>query len=360
MTSRIRAPRWLLGAALGAALLAYVALRPALGAAEGTDLGALAAEMSGAASALLESLEAPQSAKLNYSFDDAERQNWHFIPRQRSGLALKDMTAEQRKAALALLRTGLSAQGYDKASAIMALEQVLAELEGPGRSIARDPQLYHVWLFGRPGAGNTWGWRFEGHHLSLSFTIAAGKAVSGAPAFFGSNPARVASGPSQGLRVLGSDEDAGRQLARSLREEQRAGIIAAQAPSDIVLRPEGVAKQGAKPFDPAGVSFAALDEGQRAQLRALVQQYADRHRTELAAQDLAKIEAAGWERVSFAWAGGLEPGAGHYYRIQGPTFVIEYDNTQNEADHIHSIWHDPDDNFGAQILRQHLQQSHGG
>jgi len=316
-------------------------------------------EMARAATAFLNALSPEQQAKTKFDFKDAERLNWHFIPKERKGFTIKEMRADQKHLAHALLATGLSQRGYEKATTIMTLEQILAEMEGANRRFPRDPELYHVSVFGTPDPRGTWAWRFEGHHLSLNFTLAAGKAIAATPSFFGSNPGQVKDGPRKGLRVLGNDEDMARKIAQSLSGDQKAAaVIAEKAPADIILTPEGVKKQGAKGFDPAGVAFSKLNEGQRDQLKALVKEYAHRHRGELAEQDLRKIEKAGWDKVSFAWAGGLEPGQGHYYRVQGPTFVLEYDNTQNNANHVHSVWHDPDSNFGADILKKHYEQDH--
>lgn len=360
MTPRLRVAGLSLGALVGAALMAFAALRGETRSAADADVAKVAAEMAAAADAYLKSLSPEQAAKTKFDFKDAERLNWHFIPKERKGLTIKEMKPEQRKAAMALLQTGLSSKGYDKATTIMTLEQILAEMEGPNRRFPRDPELYHVWVFGTPDAKGTWAWRVEGHHLSLSFTIAAGKAISGTPCFLGTNPAEVREGPRKGVRVLGSDEDLARAIAQSLSGDQKAaGIVADKAPADIVLSPEGVAKQGAKAFEPAGIGFSKLNEEQKAKVKELVREYANRLRGELAANDLGKIDASGWDKLSFAWSGSLKRGEGHYYRIQGPTFVVEYDNTQNNANHVHSIWHDPEDNFGAGILKKHLQESHG-
>ncbi len=323
------------------------------------DFSKASEEMASAAQAFLKSLSAEQAAKAKFDFKDAERLNWHFIPKERKGLTMKEMNADQRKLAHALLQTGLSAKGFEKATTIMTLEQILAELEGANRRFPRDPLLYHVWVFGTPEARGTWGWRVEGHHLSLSFTLAAGKAIAAAPSFFGTNPALVKDGPRKGLQVLATEENLGRQLAVSLSGDQKAaGIVADKARADIILGPEGVQKQGLKPLEPAGISFARLNPAQQEILKSLLKEYANHHRGELAEQDLGKIEKAGWDKVSFAWEGSLEVGQGHYYRVQGPSFIVEYDNTQNNANHVHAIWHDPAGHLGADILKQHLETDH--
>jgi hypothetical protein len=345
------------GVALGLCLMALVAFTGETR--TPVDFSKASEEMAVAAQSFLKSLSPEQAAKAKFDFADAERKNWHFIPKERKGLTLKEMREDQRKLAHALLQTGLSAKGFEKATTIMTLEQILAELEGPNRRFPRDPLLYHVWVFGTPEPKGTWGWRVEGHHLSLNFTIAAGKAVASAPSFFGTNPATVKDGTRKGLQVLSNEENLARQLVRSLAADQKAvAVVAEKARTDIILSPEGVSKQGLKPLDPAGIAFSRLNSQQQETLKSIVKEYANHHRGELAEQDLGRIEKAGWEKVSFAWEGGLEVGQGHYYRVQGPSFIIEYDNTQNNANHVHAIWHDPASHFGEDILKQHLETEH--
>ncbi|HLF94284.1 MAG TPA: DUF3500 domain-containing protein [Planctomycetota bacterium] len=353
---KLKAAAMAFSVAAGVSLMALVAItrepRP-------VDLSKTSSEMAAAAGAFWKSLAPDQQKKAGFEFKDAERLNWHFIPRERKGLPIKEMKEDQRKLALALLATGLSKSGYDKATTIMTLESILAEMEGPNRRFPRDPELYFFSIFGTPDAKGTWAWRVEGHHVALNFTIAAGKAIAGAPAFLGTNPGLVKEGARKGLRVLGNDEEMGRKIAQSLSADQKAvAITVEKAPADIILSPEGVAKRGLKPLEPAGISFAKLNDAQKEQVKALVKEYAQRLRGELAEQDLAKIEGAGWDKVNFAWAGGLEPGQGHYYSVQGPSFIIEYDNTQNNANHVHSVWHDPASHLGEDILKKHYEQEH--
>jgi hypothetical protein len=349
-----RAPKRIAGAfaavAAGLSLLAIAAARAE--SPSSREQAKVAADMARAAQDFLAALSPEQKAKAAFEFKDAERFNWHFIPRERKGLPLKEMNPEQRKRAQALLETGLSRAGVEKALVIMSLEQILREIEG--RPI-RDPELYYVSLFGAPEARKTWGWRIEGHHLSLNFTIVEGRTIAAAPSFFGANPAEVKSGPRQGLRALAVEEDLARRLARSLTPEQRAlGLVAAEAPKDILLVP----KEKVRLLEPAGIPLPKLEPAQAKLLKDLVRGYAERLRSELSERDLSRIEQAGWDRVHFAWAGGLEPGQGHYYRVQGPTFVLEYDNTQNNANHIHTVWHDLTENFGGDPLREHYEKEH--
>jgi hypothetical protein len=309
-------------------------------------------EMMAAANNFLSTLTAEQKEKAQISFTDEERKNWHFVPKARKGVAIKEMTQEQRLLAHALLATGLSHRGYGKAVSIMSLEAVLAEME-PGRAAVRDPELYFITIFGQPGEKEPWGWRFEGHHLSLNFTNAGGAAPSMTPAFFGTNPGEVRQGPRAGTRVLAQEEELGRQLVKALSEEQRKeAIIQEEAPKDIINFP------GRNETQAQGIAQSKLNADQQAMLMKLIKEYLFRHRPDVAAEDLAKLEKAGLEKIHFAWAGGLDRGQPHYYRVQGGTFVLEYDNTQNEANHVHSVWRDFDREFGADLLKQHYDDSH--
>lgn len=314
---------------------------------------AIAHEMTDAAQNFLKALTADQKTKAQMEIQDAERKNWHFIPRPRKGLAFKEMTPAQRSLAHALLVTGLSHNGYQKAVSIMSLEEVLASIE-QGRGPVRDSELYYVTIFGEPGSPQGWGWRFEGHHLSLNFTAAKDEVVSVTPSFFGSNPGEVRTGSRVGLRVLRDEEEFGRALVKSLSDDQRkVAILQEQAPKDVINVP------GRNEFTkPEGLSQTQMTPEQKVALEKLIREYLNRHRLEVAADDWAKIEKAGLDKVTFAWAGGLEPGQGHYYRVQGPTFVLEYDNTQNNANHVHSLWRDLSNDFGEDLLKQHYQQSH--
>jgi len=207
-------------------------------------------------------------------------------------------------------------------------------------------------VFGTPSVRDTWGWRVEGHHVSLNFTIVNGTLVSGAPAFFGSNPAEVRSGPKKGLRILGIEEDAARALLDALDASQRAkAIITATAPGDMLT----MANVNITPLTPPGIMMDALNASQRDLLMKLIDVYTGLMADDIAADRLAKIKKAGVEKIGFAWAGETERGRKHYYRIQGPTFLVEYDNTQNDGNHIHSVWRDFDGDFGRDLLRDHLK-----
>ena len=288
-----------------------------------------------------------------FPIDSEDRTVWSYLPGKRRGLTLKKMNAGERAAAHAMLRASLSAQGYAKTTGVLELEAILRDLETFG-AISRDPELYYLAIFGDPSSARAWGWRFEGHHVSLNFSSADGRIVAATPAFLGANPARVESGPRAGWRVLAAEEDLARQLLGSLDAAQRKKAIFddVAAPSDIILSP------GRKTVpDPAGLTYAEMSEAQRAILMRLVDAYVGNLRADVADAQRAKIEKAGLEAVRFGWAGGTRVGEGHYYRIQGPTFVIEYDNTQNGANHVHSVYRDLQDDFGGDLLRRHYAES---
>jgi hypothetical protein len=326
-------------------------------AAAGVRAHPAAEEMAAAANKLLASLDAGQKAKAQFDFKAEDRLDWHYIPKDRKGLTLREMSAGQRQLVHALLRTGFSDHGYDRATNVISLEPVLQELEGTGRRFPRDAGLYHLFIFGTPEAKGTWGWRFEGHHLSASFTIIKGEYFASTPSFFGSNPAEILQGPRKGTRVLAGEEDRARELIKSLDAEQRkAAIFDATAPKEIFTE----AKRRVQALETAGLAAAKLTPAQRGLLMKLIEEYVRRVRPELASEDLKKIQQAGIEKLQFAWAGGIEKGEGHYYRVQGPTFLLEYDNTQNNNNHIHAVWRDFANDFGEDLLRKHYaERPHG-
>jgi hypothetical protein len=309
-----------------------------------------AQEMADAANNFLASLTPDQKTKAVYQFKDDERLDWHFIPKPRKGLPLREMSSPQRLLAHALIASGLSQRGYQKATTIMSLEQILYDLED--KAPHRDADLYYLTVFGQPGK-ESWGWRVEGHHLSANFAFNADHVLSVTPLFLGANPAQILSGPRKGLRVLGGEEDLGRQLVKSLDPAQlKQALVLTNTPRDIITG----ADRKAKVLEPLGIAAADLTPPQRELLLALLKEYVQRCRAELAEADLKEIREAGDKNLHFAWAGGLEPGQGHYYRVQGPTFLMEYDNTQDRANHIHSVWRDLRNDFGEDPLRKHYEQ----
>ena len=312
--------------------------------------------MATAASGLLASLTPDQRARAEFEFQSDERQRFHFIPTEtfpRNGLTIREMTDAQRAHAHDLLSAGLSQRGYLTATTVMSLETVLNALE-QGRRLDRDPELYFFSIFGTPSPDDPWGWRVEGHHLSLHFTIIDGTAVASAPSFFGANPAQVRTGPKAGLRTLRAREDTARALVMALDGPQRAAaVIDDVAPDDILTE----AELTIEPLSPAGVKAATLDPGQRELLMRVIEAYTSVMADDIAADRIAEIREAGLDDIGFAWAGPVERGEPHYYRVQGRTFLIEYDNTQGDGNHIHSVWRDFTGDFGRDLLREHLQTS---
>lgn len=309
-------------------------------------------EMASAATNLLNALSADQKAQATYGFTDEERFDWHFIPKARKGLPFKAMTPAQQKLAHALLSTGLSQRGYLKAVTIMSLEQILHDLEN-GKGPTRDSDLYYFTIFGLPETGKAWGWRVEGHHVSLNFVVRDDEVLAATPAFFGSNPAEVKSGPRQGLNILGEEESMGRAFVRSLSaDQQKIAVITTTSPREIIT---GNSRK-AMLLNPPGLAASQMNQEQKDALLNLIKVYAHRHRSELAETDLKKIRNAGFDKVCFAWAGGLDPGQGHYYRVQGPTFVLEFDDTQDNANHIHTVWRDFANDFGDDVLLRHYEE----
>jgi hypothetical protein len=317
-----------------------------------------AAAMATAATQFLGSLTPEQKAKAALPFDSDDRLRWHFIPNEmfpRQGLMIKEMNETQRRLAHDLLRSGLSARGYNKVTAIIELEDILKAIETGGK-MARNKEEYLFSVFGSPGAKGNWGWRVEGHHISLRFTIGDGavnRELSSSPMFLGANPAEVRDGGKKGLRVLGEEEDAARALVLALSaDQQKTAIISATAPNDIVT----MNANDIKPLPDQGVTFASLQPNQQALLTRLIEVYTSNMETDVAAARMAKIKKAGLDKIRFAWAGEIEKGKKHYYMIQGPTFLVEYDNTQNNGNHIHSVWRDFTGDFGRDLLREHLKQ----
>ena len=312
-----------------------------------------ASVMSDAAKAFLASLTPEQRTQATFQFTDDERLNWHFIPKPRKGLPLRDMTGEQKQLAHALLAAGLSQRGYIKASTIMSLDQILKVKEN-GKGPQRDPEGYFFSVFGEPSETGTWGYRVEGHHVSQNFTVTNGK-VQDAPSFFGSNPEEVKDGPRMGLRILGREDDLARTLLQSLTADQKkVAVVNAEAPKDILTE---ASRKAALKGQASGIQAAKLTSQQREMLQNLLDEYCNNMPEQIAQTREDQIKKAG-NNLFFAWAGGEERGQGHYYRIQTPTFLVELDDTQDHANHIHSVWRDFEGDFGLDILKEHYQTSH--
>ncbi|MEE2777673.1 MAG: DUF3500 domain-containing protein [Acidobacteriota bacterium] len=364
----------------------------------GSGAGGLAELMGEAATNLLASLAGDERSDALFTFGDEERQRWFFTPNRRPGLPLRRMDHDTRQLTLKLLALGLSRSGYVAASTIMGLETTL-DLFERFRTHAghRDSDRYYLSLFGEPHPTEPWGWQVEGHHLSVNYTLAEGRILSPTPCFFGSNPADAPLGKIGVLRPLGGSEDLARELVRSLEDEEReSAILSHAAPSDIVTANRSQISDGHLPIDgfrmmgmketddllsraarvreklghdhhhdeavrytavPKGIASDDLAPSRREILTALVDEYLDRLPDVVAEAERAHLGDLG-VGLHFAWAGGLEKGDPHYYRLQADRFLIEYDNTQNDANHIHSVWRHPGNDFAADILARHYQHAH--
>jgi len=312
-----------------------------------------ASVMTETANRFLASLTPEQRAKATFKFEDAERVNWFYVPIERKGLPLREMGAYQQRLATALLSAGLSQTGFIKAITIMSLEDVLRIMEKDSGE-RRNPEKYYFSIFGTPGDTGTWGYRVEGHHVSQNYTVVNGHVVDG-PSFFGANPAEVRDGPRAGLRVLAAEEDLGRDLITSLTAEQmKTAIVDPKAPGEILT---SNSRQAALKGQASGISAAKLTAPQLAKLTALLDDYANNMPEQIAQLRQEQIKKAG-KNIFFAWAGGVKRGEGHYYRIQSPAFLVEYDNTQNDNNHIHTVWRDFTGDFGGDLLKEHYQTSH--
>jgi hypothetical protein len=320
---------------------------------------AVAKRMADAAGRFLESLSPNQRQAAAFPFAGDERYVWNYTPVSRNGLMLRAMTPAQRNAAFALMETAYSKAGYKTARDIVALETLLGEWETSTNEPSRwprDAEQYWFSVFGTPGSKEPWGWRAGGHHIGLHLTIVNGEMVSQMPLFFGANPAEVRHGQHKGMRTLPFEEDAARALVHALDAgQQKVAVVDAAAPADILTH-------NFRTVDPSmprkGLAFDKMNAGQREQLSAIIQHYVNRAHGDLARHQWRKIEADGLSTVTFAWAGPVAPGKGHYYAILGPAFMIEYDNTQNGANHIHSVLREFDGDWGEDLLAAHYRRSH--
>jgi len=309
--------------------------------------------MTDAARAYLASLTPEERARGTFPYSSDERLNWHFVPIERKGVALREMTTAQKHLAEALFSAGLSQRGVIKAHTIMSLEQVLKDTE-KGTGPERDPEKYYVSIFGEPSEQGTWGYRYEGHHISMNFTVTNGR-IASSPNFFGANPAEVKEGPRTGLRALKREEDLGRALVKSLTDGERAiAIVDKTAPKDIITFDS---RKAALTGQPNGLPFSKMTAAQKEILTDLVGEYASNFPDQIATYRMDQFKKS-QANSYFAWAGGTEKGEPYYYRVQTPTFLIELDDTQNNANHIHSVWRDFDGDFGLDLLAQHYQASH--
>jgi len=314
------------------------------------------ADLVSKANEFLSALSVPLKAKAQYKLSDDERLNWHFVPKSRNGVSFRDFNSVQRDAALSLLKTSLSAQGYQKATAIMALENVLREVENRGADDNyRDPLNYYLTIFGTPSEDEPWGWRFEGHHIALNFSSLNNRIESSTPSFFGSNPGIVLQGNERGKQVLKAETELGFSLVNSLTPAQlKSALISETALAEII----SFNSRKAVALDPIGLMHNDMSDKQKENLIKLLEVYVNNYELGFSHKLMEKIKKAGIEKLSFAWAGSLKPGTGYYYRIQGPMLLIELDNTQNNANHVHSVVRDLTNDFGEDILREHYEKEH--
>lgn len=302
-----------------------------------------------AASAFIDTLDKDQHHRAVLPFDGDYRTYWRYTPAVRQGVSWKEFDARQTKAAETLIKSALSEMGFKRTQDVRTLEAALGQIEG---SASRDKDNYLFTFFGTPSNEGKWGWRYEGHHVSLNFTYQGRTLVASTPQFFGSNPADVPSGAHKGMRLLAKEEDLGIALFASLTDPQRkTALLAERAPNEIFTAENRTAapQQG-------GISYADMTRDQRQAMQALVRAIAEVQEATEVARRLSAIEKAGWEKVVFAWMGAPDRSAAHYYRVQGPTFIIEFDNTQNRANHIHLVWRDFEGDFGRDVLKEHYEQ----
>ena len=303
-------------------------------------------------------LDPDQRSRAIFPFETDERFVWDYRPGSRRGLALADMTDPQRTAAMAIVDAAMSRRGAEEVRSIIALEPILGELErrSGGTGIRRDPERYWFAVFGDPGGPAPWSWRIGGHHLVVHSTLAEDRVLGTAPSFLGANPATVPDGPQAGRRAIDREERLARELLASLSVAQRRlAIVDPVAPPDIL---SGNGRR-ADPRDvPTGVRHDQLEPAQQTALEGLIRHYVERSHRDIAGAEWERIRDAGLGSVSFAWAGPDTAGRGHYYAIRGPSLLVEYDNTQNGANHIHSVWRDLANDWGEDLLREHYAADH--
>ena len=310
-------------------------------------------EASHAANAFLKSLPADLRKATQFTLDSPERYDWNFVPKGRVGASLLKLDDAQSELLGPLLATALSPEGLLSARGVIKHENILrrVETERGIDATRRDPGLYYTSIFGKPGTATPWAWRFEGHHLSINVTQVPGLPPQVGPVFMGANPAKVPTGPQTGFRLLAAEEDLARALVQMLPEDRRkTALIRDTAFAEILTGNDREVK-----LELAGLAAADMSAGERQQLRALVELYVGRLVSASASEVLARLDKAGFEKLRFAWAGGVEPGQPHYYRVHGPTLLIEYDDTQNDANHIHTVYRDLQRDFGGDVMDAHYR-----
>jgi len=317
-------------------------------------------DITAAVRAWLDGLDDGQRARATFPFASPERFVWMYVPGPREGLAIRDLRPEQRDAARAIVAASLSARAAGEVAAIIALETVLGELERSEGRLGghdRNPELYWFAVFGEPGTSEAWSWRVGGHHVAVHLTIAGDRVVGATPSFLGANPSIVPRGSLAGTATLPGEEALARDLLAALSPAERSvAIVDHTAPADIL---SGTGRLADVRSVPVGVRHADLGATGRTALERLVRHYVDRVRPDVASEAWERSVAGAFGDMTFAWAGSDVPGRGHYYAVRGPAFVIEYDNTQNGANHIHAVWRELANDWGEDVLARHLASAHG-
>ncbi len=304
----------------------------------------------------LNSLSPEQISKARYVFEDEKRFVYRTIPFSIPGLQLGEMTPGQNALFHALLSSSLSTAGSTKTNSIVALEEILVQMEAATGTTnpAHGAEKYSVAIFGEPSAEGTWSWRMHGHHLYLSFTMIEGRLFASGPAFFGAEPHHVGDGAHKGWRVLGDEEDLGRDLVQALDGDQRTqAILSEDVPRDLF---SGSYSEFSLDGPPKGIAYRELSSENKARLRKLVMEYVNNIPPELTSSRLNRIEAGGWDAIHFAWMGSIAPGARNYYRVQGPEFLIEYCAVALTENHVHSVWREFNGDFGRDLLKEHYER----
>ena len=303
----------------------------------------------------INSFDSIQKAKSVFPFDEMSRYDWHYLPPSiipRRGVCLKDLDSTQKNNVYALLKGFLSDKGYERTQEIMNNEYYLKELE-PNMILHRIPENHFIAFYGNPGKDSVWGWKFSGHHIALNFTIVNGK-LAFTPIFFGVYPAEVKEGQNKGRRIIKDEEDIGFELIKMLTAEQKLkAIFQSKAFTDIVTT--NSIQVG--PLSPVGILAKNLTVQQKNVLNKLIAVHLSSMPTKIAEMRMKRLVSEDFNQIRFGWAGGLIKGVPHYYRIQGKTFLIEFDNTTHNANHIHIVWRDFNGDFGVDLLKEHYKNS---
>lgn len=305
--------------------------------------------------AFVNALNEQQKTKAVFPFEEMNRFNWHFVPppsAPRTGIAIKEMDDTQKKLFYTMLQSFLSPAGYQRTQNIMSFEYVLKEMEP--NNTTRIPENYFVSVYGQPDKDSVWAWKFTGHHLALNFTVVDGE-LAFTPFFFGSNPGEIKEGAKKGMRIIIDEEDLAFKLVNSLNDVQKkTALIRSEAFAEIVSSNAA----HVSPLEPVGILLSDMNNDQKNLVNKIMVAYLSSMPTRLANARMNMVTTEDKNEIRFGWAGGLVKGQPHYYRIQGKTFLIEFDNTQNNANHIHTVWRDFNGDYGEDLLKEHYQHEH--